>query len=78
MLIDVIKVFDDKEAEKKTLEEAKRCNWRQCPSCGHLVERTVINPKVLINAKNLINLFDRVDVIQCAVNARITCNYGIV
>ncbi|GAA5799692.1 hypothetical protein HPULCUR_005109 [Helicostylum pulchrum] len=36
---DVIKVFDDKEAEKKTLQEAERHNWRRCPTCGHLIER---------------------------------------
>lgn len=49
--IDKAKIFDDKEAERKTLEEAKRCNWRQCPSCGHLVER-----KVLLINHELVNI----------------------
>lgn len=40
-LIGKIKVFDDKEALRKTLKKAKKNNWSRCPRCGQIVEREV-------------------------------------
>lgn len=40
-VIGKIKVYDDKEALKKTLKRAKINNWSRCPRCGQIVEREV-------------------------------------
>ncbi|KAL9545112.1 hypothetical protein PS6_008410 [Mucor atramentarius] len=35
----VIRIVDDEEELKKTLQEAKERSWARCPKCHHLVER---------------------------------------
>lgn len=42
-----MKIINDEEEMKKTLEQAKTNEWTRCPECNHLVEKVVTYTKTL-------------------------------